>query len=107
MRPILLSLFSVNQRLPSGPAAISSGWLLGGSANSVTAPLGVMRPISLTPTSVNQRLPSGPAVMAPGILWAGRVNSVIVAPTVPAHGHQDAREAGDDLHPVRDRRLLR
>ena len=54
---------SVNQRLPSRPAVISMGWLLGvmPARNSVTTPVGVIRPIALS--SVNQMLPSGPAVI--------------------------------------------
>src|SRR5438034_1309319 len=69
-RPILFAEFSVNQRLPSGPAVIPSGpLLLVGIGNSVMVPLVVIRPI-LFPAglvcSVNQRLPSGPAVMPPG-----------------------------------------
>jgi hypothetical protein len=38
IRPIRLPENSVNQRLPSGPPAISQGWLFGlGSGNSVMA----------------------------------------------------------------------
>ena len=64
IRPILLALFSANQRLPSGPAVIPSGLLLAvGIGNAEKLPLGVMRPMTLPASSVNQRLPSGPAVM--------------------------------------------
>ena len=42
MRPILLPLSSVNQRLPSGPAAISLRRL--GTGNSVIVPLGLIPP---------------------------------------------------------------
>src|SRR2546421_341999 len=80
MRPILLPLSSVNQRLPSGPAAIPYGELLVvGTGNSVMVPLGLMRPILLPLSSVNQRLPSGPAVIPVGPLSAvGTGNSVMV-----------------------------
>src|SRR5260221_2846211 len=62
--PNPLKFVSVNQRLPSGPAAMSFGWLLAvGTGNSVMVPLGLMRPIWLPPCSVNQRLLSGPAVI--------------------------------------------
>src|SRR5712691_6647297 len=44
MRPMLLTLKSVNQRLPSGPAVMPSGWLLAV----------VMRPILFPLNSVNQ-----------------------------------------------------
>ena len=66
MRPILLPGVSVNQRLPSGPAVMSSGeWLPAGVGNSVTAPEGVIRPI-LPSDSANQRLPSGPGAIPSG-----------------------------------------
>src|SRR5215468_2063503 len=69
MRPILPA-FSPNQRLPSGPAVIRTGWPLGvmPAENSVTTPAGVIRPIRLPLVSVNQRLPSGPAVISAGWL---------------------------------------
>ncbi len=71
IRPILLPTVSVNQRLPSGPAAMPAGPLPAvGLRNSVTSPPGVMRPIRLPVNSVNQRLPSGPAAMACGWLFA-------------------------------------
>ena len=62
----------MNQRLPSGPAAIPSGKLSAGmpAENSVTTPAGVIRPIRLPSSSVNQRLPSGPAVISSGALPA-------------------------------------
>src|SRR5947209_6088881 len=66
-RPIRLALPSVNQRLPSGPAAILPTHALPPViplANSVTAPLGVIRPMRSPQFSVNQRLPSGPAAIA-------------------------------------------
>ena len=68
MRPISFAPLSVNQRLPSEPAAIPAGLPPKGSGNSVIAPDGVMRPILSAPLSVNQRLPSGPAVMMSGWL---------------------------------------
>ena len=63
IRPIWLPVFSVNQRLPSGPAVMPFGPLLAVMPveNSVTMPAGVIRPIRLPVYSVNQRLPSGPA----------------------------------------------
>ena len=64
MRPILLPLYSVNQRLPSGPAENPAGLLLPvGTENSEMIPAGVMRPILLPVSSENQRLPSGPDVI--------------------------------------------
>ena len=84
IRPIWLPSDSVNQRLPSGPAAIPAGMLLAvGSANSVMMPAVVIRPIWLLPASANQRLPSGPAVMPTGMLsGVGIANSVITPPGV-------------------------
>ena len=69
---------SVNQRLPSGPAAIPNRPLPAvRTGNSVTTPAVVIRPILLPPPSVNQRLPSGPAAIAGGWLLAvGTGNSV-------------------------------
>src|SRR5262245_29542475 len=77
-RPILLREKSVNQRLPSGLAAIPSGpgRPTGGSENFVMTPAGVIRPILSPLNSVNQRLPSGPAVMPVGEENVGRGNSV-------------------------------
>src|SRR5208282_2619215 len=81
-RPIL-SMRPVNQRLPSEPSVIPSGWLLAvGIGNSVIVPLGVIRPILLASDSVNQRLPSGPVVIPwVGLSWllaVGIGNSVIM-----------------------------
>jgi hypothetical protein len=72
MRPILLAPNSVNHRLPSGPAAMSTGRALAvmPAPNSVTTPDGVMRPIRLPLNSVNHRLPSGPAAMPSGCALA-------------------------------------
>jgi len=69
MRPIWLPLDSVNQRAPSGPAAIPKGSPLAvGIANSVMTPAVVIFPIFEEERperrSVNQRLPSGPAAIA-------------------------------------------
>ena len=79
IRPILLLFASVNQRLPSGPAAISCGMfsVVLSLGNSVIAPAGVIRPILLSKVSVNQRLPSGPAAIACGCASALSGNSVI------------------------------
>ena len=63
IRPMLFALAArwVNQRLPSGPATMSFGWLLGvGVGNSVTAPLGVIRVTSLVLSCTNQKFPSAP-----------------------------------------------
>ena len=69
MQPILLPSYSVNQRLPSGPATMLSGELPAvGTENSLINPLVEMRPILLARRSVNQRFPSGPTVMSHG--WA-------------------------------------
>src|SRR5438045_693631 len=66
-RPIWTALYSVNQRLPSGPRVRLCGELLAvGRRNSAMAPPGVIRPSLLAPGSVNQRLPSGPRVILPG-----------------------------------------
>src|SRR2546421_107237 len=77
-----LLLYSVNQRLPSGPSVMLLGSLVAvGRANSVILPVGVMRPIWLSESepSVNQRLPSGPTVMPPGpLLVVGKANSVML-----------------------------
>src|SRR5262249_20477487 len=63
---IWLAAVSVNQMLPSGPAArigadgvndVDTGY-------SVTTPVGVIRPIWFALNSVNHRLPSGPATMS-------------------------------------------
>ena len=55
IRPIWPAFHSVNQRLPSGPAAIPEGWLFFvGVANSVISPAVVMRPILSLFCSVNQ-----------------------------------------------------
>src|SRR6266852_2878361 len=75
MRPILFVPPSVNQRLPSGPAAIAPGWLPGvGRGNSLMLPPGVIRPIVSVPNSVNQRLPSGPVAILVGLLFWGKGN---------------------------------
>src|ERR1041385_3371078 len=76
MRPILLPIFSVNHRLPSGPATMPAGWPAAG--NSVTVPAVVIRPTLPAIDSVNQRFPSGPAVMKPEkAIAVGMLNSVI------------------------------
>ena len=67
IRPILFPVFSVNQRLPSDPAAIPEGPLSAvGIGNSVRTPAGVSRPIFPACCSVNQRFPSAPAMMPDG-----------------------------------------
>ena len=69
--PIWLAPYSVNQRLPSGPAVIPRGWDLAvGMGNSVMAwVVGLIIPILPAPSSVNQRLPSGPVVIPQGRNW--------------------------------------
>src|ERR1035437_2548463 len=78
--PILPTLYSVNQRLPSGPVVMYSGPLpLVGVTNSVIVPEGVTLPILPALCSANQRLPSGPVVMKYGWLLLEEVaNSVMV-----------------------------
>ena len=93
MRPIRSIPRSVNQRLPSGPAAMPKGFAPAviPALNSVTAPAGVIRPIGPAP-SVNQRLPSGPAVMekgkAPGVMPIA--NSVTICASAPLDSKQSA-----------------
>src|SRR5437870_6256637 len=55
MRPISVDICSVNQMLPSAPAAMECTLLTGYTG---TTPAGVMRPIWTL--RVNQTLPSGP-----------------------------------------------
>lgn len=73
-------LFSVIQRLPSGPAVIPLGLLLAvGIEYSVEEPALVTEATLLVAPSVNQRFPSGPSVMRLGLLDAvGIVYSVKV-----------------------------
>ena len=84
IRPRTLAVFSVNQRLPSGPATMSKGQRPAmPSENSEITPLVVIRPILLEPFSVNQRLPSGPRAMPQGMAnLVGTANSVIEPPVV-------------------------
>src|SRR6185436_3172769 len=76
MRPVFAFLpLSVNQRLPSGPVAMSDGRAATSpTGNSVKVPSGVRRPIFWA--SVNQTLPSGPFVMPPGAAPAGTMKYV-------------------------------
>src|SRR5258705_11751502 len=72
---------SVNHMLASLPAAIPpSPWFdVGGKANSVMIPTGVMRPIALPLYSVNHILPSGPAAIHSGLLkGVDTVNNVLL-----------------------------
>ncbi len=79
IRPILPEPFSVNQRLPSGPAVIPQGRADAvGTANSVIDPPGVIRAILSVPASVTQRLPSEPVVIRVGRLPALKLYVVIV-----------------------------
>ena len=81
IRPIWCVAPSVNQRLPSGPAAIPRGPLKAvGIVNSVTAPAVVIRPILLVLpplNSTNQRLSSGPNAKPKEPLIEGMGNSVM------------------------------
>src|SRR6266705_758713 len=83
--PILLPFTSVNQRLPSGPAAMLYGNAeTVGTGYSVIAPPVVIFPILLPlPISVNQRLPSEPAAIPCGTACSvGMRYSVITPPVV-------------------------
>src|SRR5438094_246871 len=81
--------------LPSGPAAMSSGWLSGdASGNSVTAPAGVIRANLFALFSVNQRLPSGPVAMP-----AGRDGADAV-PVEGAARHGDLEQPPRRRHPA-------
>ena len=64
--------YSVNQRLPSGPATIHSGPLLAvmPARYSVTTPAGVIFATLPPKYSVNQRFTSGPAAIPKGLLPA-------------------------------------
>src|SRR5213593_2228855 len=70
----------VNQRAPSGPETMSSGWDDAfGTTNSVILPLASTRPIWATSSwdSVNQMLPSDPRVMWRGwLLFVGTMNDL-------------------------------
>src|SRR5690242_14622555 len=77
----ILPAYSVNQRLPSGPAVIPARKALAvGTGNSVMVWVGgLIISIRLPVCSVNQRLPSGPAVIHKGCEEAvGVGNSVMV-----------------------------
>src|SRR3954447_13055053 len=78
--PILATLSSVNQRLPSGPAVIPRGSAMAvGTANSVMAPVAeLIIPILSERSSVNQSLPSGPAAIPQRSVLAGWGNSAMV-----------------------------
>src|ERR1700731_3351421 len=99
IRPILLN--SVNQRAPSGPAAIPPDTLAVGGENSVMTPAVVIRPILLLMfSSANQRAPSGPAVIPMGSLLAvGIANSV----TTCAHAPPDSKQSDASMQPRRMR----
>src|SRR5262249_54893279 len=79
--PILLAASSVNQRLPSGPAAIPKGLELAVvvAKSAVAWVGGLIIPVLLARISVSQRLPSGPATIDWGLeLAVGTGNSAIV-----------------------------
>src|SRR5437867_7295672 len=70
----------VNQRAPSGPETMSSGWDDAfGTTNSVILPLASRRPIWAASSwdSVNQMLPSDPRVMCRGwLLFVGTMKDL-------------------------------
>ena len=74
IRPILLPLLAVYQRLPSGPEVIQRGlpsMLMPVPVDQSSIwPLGVIRPMRLPSYSANQRFPSGPEVIPTGPLPA-------------------------------------
>jgi hypothetical protein len=71
-RPMLFAVDSVNQRLPSDPKAIPTGWLpCVGIENCVTAPVVVTRKTALDTYWVNHNAPSGPTVMPGPRLGSG------------------------------------
>src|SRR5258707_4295422 len=87
IRLIWSPINSVNRRLPSGPAAMSSGELLPAACHVVTRPVvGLNRPIRVSPLSTYQRLASGPTASAkgPGLAPAGRGYSVSTTPLTSA-----------------------
>ena len=67
IRPTLSRPSSVNQMLPSLPAATPQGpgrvGPLKGIGNAFTSPSGVMRPMASAFWRANQTLPSGPATI--------------------------------------------
>src|SRR5258708_1229020 len=74
IRPMRLSANSVNQRLPSGPAVIPSGSLVGvESGNSMTLSPDIICPMLPVALSVNQSVLLGPEVISsagPGaVIW--------------------------------------
>src|SRR6266496_3256808 len=82
MRPILLASYSVNHRLPSGPAVMSKLRVVEGKGNSVKTPAVVILPILLAPDSLNQRLPSAPAAIPSGVLLEVGMEYSVTAPAV-------------------------
>src|SRR5450755_2992318 len=94
-RPPLGWPCSVNQRLPSGPAAI----VVGGSLTeySRTAPVGVIRPTFRFLTSVNQTLPSGPNASPDGFGVVPITGYSVTSPRLELPIHEDARHACDPI----------
>src|SRR6516162_9730114 len=86
IRPILLVLFSMNQRLPSGPVVMPIGFGpelgVGMEMSLVVKGLVVMiRPILLRAYSVNQSALSGPTVISKGpLLFVMIANSAMTLP---------------------------
>src|SRR5919198_6541699 len=85
MRPILLALASVNQRLPSGPGVIQKGLPFGSIPveNSCPSARVVIRP-TLPTSSANHRLPSGPLAIPRRLLWVLIPEPVDQSVTLPS-----------------------
>src|SRR5215469_13599577 len=72
---------SVNQMLPSDPAATDVGLVLAvGTANSVICPSSVIRPILLPRVSANQIDPSRPGISPSGALLAVGIGYSVIRP---------------------------
>jgi hypothetical protein len=79
IRPIQLTSplaegWTVNHRLPSGPAVMSTGTPLDPRGCQLNVPLAVTRPMPSPSPPVNQRAPSGPAAMPRGPKRDGTMN---------------------------------
>src|SRR5438105_143533 len=79
IRPTLFVRYSVNHRLPSGPAVIGPSAVPLGIAKSVTTPAVVILPTwsSDTKPFLYHRFPSGPAVIPTGLLAAYGLNIIL------------------------------
>src|SRR5262249_18792478 len=120
---IWLALRSVNQTLPSGPAAIPVGKLstVGMAISRTTWVAGLMDPRRPVALSVNQRLPSGPTAMPvsrlPGLGMANSVIAWVVGLIVPTLSDPNSTNhrlwSGPDVIPtgslfgvVREKRVI-